>query len=191
MKKAAILRVLVCIIVIFVISSILAILNFNAEAGDSPVTIWGEVYDSDGREIPRGFDGEDAQVIVEHDGEKTRYDDPNGIEFAEYAGTCMYSVTIPADGWDEGDEFWVWIDGREWGDLDHVCKGHDDTDEYKWKINGGGSIKQNVNTSDTQFVWDDEGLLILFGIIGLAIAFIIIFLVWKFGPWNENKKNAP
>jgi hypothetical protein len=185
MKNAAISRIFIFIIVILLTSIILSTLNFNVEAGDSMITIWGEVYDSDGNGIPRGFEGEDVEVIVKHDGKKTSYDDPDGIQYADHAGTYVYAVTIPANAWDEGDEFWVRVDGREWGDLDHVCRGHDDTSEYKWDISNPANIRKDVNTSDTQFVWDEEETILIFMIIGFVIAFIVIILVWKYGPWKK------
>jgi hypothetical protein len=94
-------------------------------------------------------------------------------------------VTIPGDRWDEGDEFWVRVDGREWGDLDHVCRGHDDTSEYKWKFSGSSSIRLDVNTSDTHFLTDEELVFQFIMIMGIIISGIIIIMIWKYGPWNK------
>jgi hypothetical protein len=75
----------------------------NAVADDGPLTVWGQVYDMDGKDPGTGFDGEDASVIIMHNGAKTEWKDPDGIERDEENETYVYAVTIDAGAWSEGD----------------------------------------------------------------------------------------
>jgi hypothetical protein len=164
-------RYFIAFIMVFVLVFLIA-QTVVADGPGGPLTIYGEVYKSNGK-----FPGEDnerayAAVIIEHNGAKKTFEDPDGIELVN--GTYWYAVTIPEGAWKKGDRFWIWIDGSDWGDENYTCRGHDETDVNSWNIEAsGGSLELHVNTGDSNF---KPILSIIFAII-LAIVGIMVGLL--------------
>lgn len=146
-RNRAFMRYIIVIIMVMVLGS-MVIGNIAADGPGGPHVIAGRVYNSDGKYPGDGYDGAYAAVIVEHEGVKTTYTDPNGIE--EVNDTYWYVVTIPEGAWDVDDKYWIWIDGSGWGDENFTCVDHDDTNVNSWKMTLE-SEQRDVDTGDYNF----------------------------------------
>jgi hypothetical protein len=146
-RNRAIMRYIIVIIMVMVLGT-LVIGNVAADGPGGPHVIAGRVYNSDGKDPGEGYEGAYAAVIVEHEGVKTTYTDPNGLERAN--DTYWYVVTIPEGAWDVDDRYWVWIDGTGWGDENFTCVDHDDTNVNSWKMTLE-SEEVDVDTADYNF----------------------------------------
>jgi hypothetical protein len=143
----------------------------TAVADDGPLTVWGQVYDMDGKDPGTGFDGEDASVIIMHNGAKTEWKDPDGIERDEENETYVYAVTIDAGAWEKGDIFWIVVDASEWKESKTTCRDHDDTGVNRWTVDvSGGNQRVDVNTGDSNF---KPILAIIFIIIIVVVSLLI------------------
>jgi hypothetical protein len=160
-------KYIIAFMIVFVFG-ILIIGNTVAEGPGGPLTIYGQVYNSDGK-IPSEGDGAYAAVIIEHNGAKKTFADPDGVELIN--GSYWYAVTIPEGAWKKGDTYWIWIDGSDWGDENYTTRDHDDTGVNRWTIGvSGGNEELHVNTGDSNF---KPILAIIFAIIIAVIAIII------------------
>lgn len=169
MKKSGALTRGIVIVLLIMVLSILGSSTVVAQDNGGPLTIAGRVYKSNGNNIGDGdYEGTYAAVIVEHDGVKTTYEDPNGLEQATDS-TWWYDVHIPQGGWEIGDTFWVWVDGSEWGDEDFTCVDHEDTSISSWPIENDGSIEQDVDTNGSNLkpliAWIFAIILVVVGIV--------------------------
>jgi hypothetical protein len=143
----------------------------NVVADDGPLTVWGQVYDKDGKDPGTGFETEDASVIIMHNGAKTEWKDPDGIERDEENETYVYAVTIDAGAWSEGDIFWIVVDASEWKESKTTCRDHDDTGVNRWTVDvSGGNQRVDVNTGDSNF---KPILAIIFIIIIVVVSLLI------------------
>jgi len=155
--------------------------NAIAQQG-GPITIWGQVYYSDGSPVGPEHDGAYAAVIIEHAGEKTtHYDDKGGLEDG------YYTVTIPEGGWSQGDTYWVVIDGDQWGDLPkHEAEGIKITPEQDvensgtnhWILSGPSNVRRDVMTLEDEPSKFMNLEPIIAGFCALIIAIIgVVFLI--------------
>lgn len=113
-----------------------------------PITIWGQVYKSDGTPVGAEYDGTYVAVVIDHAGERTtHFDDTGGLE------NGIYTVTIPEGDWSQGDTYWVTIIGEAWGDLSkHNAEGIKVSPEQKisasgtdhWVLSGPGSVRRDI-----------------------------------------------
>jgi len=160
-----------CIIVILLVMvlGVLGIVNVAADEPGGPHVISGIVYTSDGKNLGDGHEGAYAAVIIEHNGAKSTYEDPNGLD-RDAEDNYWYVVTIPAGGWDIDDTYWVWVDGTGWGDENFTCRGDDDPDVNSWQIESLESERRDVRTGDYNF---KPLIAIIFAIV-LAVVGIIV-----------------
>jgi predicted RNA-binding Zn-ribbon protein involved in translation (DUF1610 family) len=140
-------------LIVFVMLVCVSVSVVSAQDSGGDHVIAGKVYTSDGTSLtdPSGqtarYDGAEAKVEITHDGEKTDYEDDNGIELGD-DGFYWYVVTIPEGAWTTDDEYRVWIDGTPWGDEEYYCRGAGDKDVDTWKITSAGSERRDVQTVD-------------------------------------------
>lgn len=163
-----------CIIILTMVMVLLSLGIGNIAADEDtmgPHFIGGQVFDVDGKTPTGDHVGAYAAVIVEHNGEKSTYVDPNGLEQAE-DDSYWFDVTIPAGAWDKGDKYWIWIDGSGWGDENFTCVDHDDTGVNSWEMTRESEWR-NVNTGDVNM---KPLIAIIFAII-LAVVGIIVGLL--------------
>ncbi|MCK5560305.1 MAG: hypothetical protein KAJ51_06910, partial [Thermoplasmata archaeon] len=139
------------IIAILVISILLigsnGIGTAKAQEG-GPITIWGQVYKSDGSPVGAEYDGTYVAVVIDHAGERTtHFDDTGGLEDG------IYTVTIPEGDWSQGDTYWVSVIGEAWGDLSkHNAEGIRVSPEQEisasgtdhWVLSGPDSICRDI-----------------------------------------------
>jgi hypothetical protein len=174
MRQDKVFRRYIIAFMVVLVFGILIMGNAVADGPGGPLTIWGQVYNKDGNDPGEGYDGAYAAVIIEHNGAKKTFEDPDGIERDEINETYLYSVTIPEGAWKKGDIYWIWIDGTDWGDEDYTCSDHDDEGVNRWNIEASGGNEQlNVDTIDSNF---KPILAIIFAII-LAVVSIMIGLL--------------
>jgi hypothetical protein len=146
--------------------------NTVADGPGGPLTIYGQVYKSNGNEPSEGNDGAYAAVIIEHNGAKKTFADPDGVEWIN--GSYWYAVTIPEGAWKKGDTYWLWIDGSDWGDENYTTRDHDDEGVNRWNIRAsGGNEELNVNTGDSNF----KPILAIIFMIIIAVVGVIIGLL--------------
>jgi hypothetical protein len=156
-----------------------------------PITIWGQVYQSNGTLVGSQYDGTYAAVIIEHDGEKTtHYDDKGGLE------SGIYTVTIPEGDWSQGDVYWVIIDGTPWDDLEESrAEGikinseqdivHSGTDH--WVLSGPSEERRDVITlakAPDELDNLEPLIAVIFSIIILVLGILFI------GPLSNQKVNV-
>ena len=170
-KSGALTRGIVIALMIMMLC-ILGLSTVVAQDEGGPLTIAGRVYDSDGNNPGDGHEGADAAVIVQHDGVKTTYEDDDGLEQAT-DGTYWYDVTIPQGGWENGDTFWIWVDGSGWDDEDFTCVDHEDTSISSWTIEDAGSINQDVDTNGSNL----KPLIAMIFAVILVVVGIVVGLV--------------
>ena len=158
-------------IIILVVVMMLGVLwtgGAVAQGPEGPKVIAGRVYNSEGKYPGDGHEGTGAKVIVEHDGVRTEYKDPDGLQVnnSEY----WYLVTIPTGAWSPDDTYWIWIDGSSWGDQDFTASGHGNPDVNSWKMDATGSEGRDVRTADYNFkpliAWI---FAIILGIVGIVV----------------------
>jgi hypothetical protein len=153
-KRCTRLKISTIVLLILMLTFFTEIIGFEtteAQPGTGgPITIWGQVYTSEGIPVGPEYDGTYAAVIIEHDGERTtHYDDKGGLEYG------IYTVTIPEGDWSQGDLYWVIIDGLPWGDLkENEVEGikitpeqeviHSGTDN--WVLSGPSDERRDVIT---------------------------------------------
>ena len=143
-----------CIIILILIVMLcnLGMAAVTADDPGGPKTITGIVYKSDGKDLGGYgvFDGKYAAVIVEHNGVKEEYADPDGISYNFDDDHYWYDVHIPPGAWSPDDTYWIKVDGTGWGDMNFTCSGHD-SDVNSWKLNAAGAELRHVKTSDYNF----------------------------------------
>jgi predicted RNA-binding Zn-ribbon protein involved in translation (DUF1610 family) len=165
-----------CIIIaiLIVMLCFLSISSVTAEESGGPKVISGQVYKSNGK-APRmtndeDYTGTEAKVIVLHNGVKSTYKDHNGLEFDSENLTYWYAVTIPQGAWEEGDTYWIWVEGSAWGDMDFTCTAHNDQSVNSWSMDASGAEWRNVDTADYNFkpmiAWI---FALILGIMGIII----------------------
>jgi len=165
------------ILTILILATMLCIIiTGSAVAQEGPCVIMGRVHTSEGVIPDDGFEGTFAVVILEHEGARTTYIDPDGLEQDEN-GNYWYVVTIPEDGWGVGDTYWVQVDGTGWGDLNHTCVSHDNPDVNSWIKNGLGSEMQDVNTVNETIVINGVVPPSYLFIVGIAIITLVIIIL--------------
>ncbi|MEE9152072.1 MAG: hypothetical protein V3U20_09610 [Thermoplasmata archaeon] len=165
-RDRTIIRCIIIIIMVMVLGN-LAIGNIAADGPGGPHVIAGRVYNSDGTYPGDGYEGAYAAVIIEHEGVKSTYADPDGLQ--QDNDTYWYVVTIPEGAWDVGDKFWIWIDGSGWGDENFTSVDHNDTGVNSWEVKLA-QLPVDVNSGDYNF---KPMIAFLFAII-LAVVGIII-----------------
>jgi hypothetical protein len=167
---------LILILFLFLFSSLI-VTNVAAPRGMGPITLSGRVYDSNGENLPDGFDEAHAEVLLEHEGERDTFIDFNGIE-QDNDGVYWYSVYIPDEKWELNDTYWVRINGTGWGDLNFTCRSHENPDKFKWRITDYGAVYNDVNTVDSKFDWEgeDEFPVLLVAIIGIVVAVVVVII---------------
>jgi hypothetical protein len=172
MRANKIFRKYVIAFMIVLMFGVLIMGNTVADGPGGPLTIYGQVYKSDGKTPGEGNPGAYAAVIIEHNGAQKTFEDPDGVE--EINGTYWYAVTIPEGAWKKGDKYWIWIDGSKWGDQNYTTRDHGEDGVNRWEIEASGGNEQiDVNTGDSNF---KPMLAIIFAII-IAVVSIIIGLL--------------
>lgn len=172
MRANKIFRKYVIAFMIVLMFGILIMGNTVADGPGGPLTIYGQVYNSDGKTPGEGSLRPYAAVIIEHNGAQKTFVDPDGVEWIN--GSYWYAVTIPEGAWKKGDTYWIWIDGSEWGDENYTTRDHDEDGVNRWNIEAsGGNEEIHVNTGDSNF---KPILAIIFAII-IAVVSIIIGLL--------------
>lgn len=177
------------ILTILILSTMLCnIITGSAVAQEGPCAFMGRVHTSEGIIPDDGFEGTFAVVILEHEGARTTYIDPDGLEQDEN-GNYWYAVTIPEDGWEIGDTYWIQVDGTGWGDLNHTCVSHDNPDVNSWVKNGLESELRDVNTVNViPDVNGDRPPYFFFVGIGVIIIVIITLIIILLGRDKQFSK---
>lgn len=153
-KSSYLLKISIIILIIITLPLFLCIFGVDQVEAQSvtggPITIWGQVYKSDGTPIGPEYDGTYAAVIIDHANQRTtHYDDTGGLE------SGIYTVTIPEGDWSQGDVYWVMIDGTPWDDLkEHRTEGIKLTSEQEitqsgtdnWILSGPSEERRDVIT---------------------------------------------
>jgi hypothetical protein len=103
-------------------------------------TVAGYVYESSGLTVNTSYDGTYVALILNHGGNNYTYVDPDGVSFG------WYVITLPDGAWEEGDRYWIVVDGTPWGDVNYTCHGHTQPDVFWWRLAGGGAEQRNVAT---------------------------------------------
>ena len=186
MEKNRAIRRFIIILVVVMMLGILVIGNVTAQGPGGPKTIAGRVYTSKGKNPEPGrYNGTYAAVIVEHNGVKTTYVDPDGLEQDENE-TYWYGVDIPAGAWEPGDTYWIKVDGTGWGDMDFTCSDHHNSNVNSWKMDATGSEGRDVDTADYNFkpiiAWI---FAIILGVMGIVIG-ILRPLKIPFSGWPRR-----
>lgn len=172
MRANKIFRKYVIAFMIVLVFGVLIMGNTVADGPGGPLTIYGQVYTSDGKTPSEGNPGAYAAVIIEHNGAQKTFVDPDGVE--EINGTYWFAVTIPEGAWEKDDVYWIWIDGGKWGDENYTTRDHDDTGVNRWNIEAsGGNEEIHVDTGDSNF---KPILAIIFAII-IAVVSVLIGLL--------------
>jgi hypothetical protein len=130
-----ILSVIISTTFLFSISSI----NVTAQISGLH-TVGGYVYDSDNQVINSTYNGAYAAIIVEHGNTNYTYIDHDGVT------NGWYVITIPDGGWEDGDRYWVVVDGTPWGDVNYTSHGQGQPDVFWWRLADGGAEHRNVVT---------------------------------------------
>jgi hypothetical protein len=160
----------IMILILFSLS-LMSSINVTAQ-GSGLHTVGGYVYDSDDHVVNTTYDGAYAAIILEHGTTNYTYIDHDGIT------NGWYVITLPDGAWDEGDRYWVVVDGTSWGDVNFTCHGQGQPDVYWWRLAGGGAEHRNVVTlseipQDLKAEEDEEDNLKPL----LALAIIIILCI--------------
>jgi hypothetical protein len=173
MKHSKVYRRYIIAFMIVLVFGILIMGNTVADGPGGPLTIWGQVYNKDGKDPGTDYDEAYASVIIVHNGAKKEFADPDGIQRDEINETYVYSVTIPEGAWEKGDIFWIVVDGSDWDEEKYTCRDHDDTGVNRWEVETLGSQRVDVNTGDSNF---KPILAMIFALI-LAIVAIMVGLL--------------
>jgi hypothetical protein len=192
---------------IIIIILLLTIGNLNlgdifVHGPEGPHYIGGRVYTSEGVNPNGDFEGAYAAVIINHEGENRTYLDYEGLEMDDYDDSYWYAVTIPDGLWDVGDTYWIVVDGRGWGELNHTCVDHDNPEVNSWEVslnsehhdvnivnstfdpdgdNGGNG---GITTTDD---YDSIQQYLLIGVIILIIVFVIVTVILVIRPKRKEK----
>lgn len=166
----------------FILFNLLVVSNATAQVGGLH-TVAGYVYDSDGLTVNSTYDGAYAALILNHGGKNYTYLDPDGMVFG------WYVITLPDGAWEEGDRYWVVVDGTPWGDVNYTCHGQNQPGVFWWRLAGGGAEQRNVATlkelpTETISEEDEENLKPLLALVIIIILCLHSILVAYKRPLN-------
>ncbi|UCH89253.1 MAG: hypothetical protein JSV49_00985, partial [Thermoplasmata archaeon] len=145
----------------------------GAQTSSGPKTVAGYVFKSNG-ELADDHDGTHVELHIIHGGEELIIPDFNGIE------NGWYSITLQPGEWDQGDVYWIEVDGTQWGDINGRAEDRNVTDLKEWNMVGPGSHQLDIKTVapkkavETTEVNIEPAIALLSGIIILVVGLYLV-----------------
>jgi hypothetical protein len=173
----------VVILTVLIMTLIISTINASAQSTDAPRIFSGRVYTSRGQTPPNGSEGTYAAVILEHNGVKKTYPDPDGLQRDSMDG-FSYWVEVPAGEWAINDTYWIQVDGTSWGNMNNTCRYLLDPRIRRWKVRGYADGKDVYTVADDSI----PSWFILLIIVLICIPFVI-FIIQHMFP--ARRKKAP